>query len=228
MNGIITIFESEFEALKDYSLIEDIQKLAHRKYFSGRLNEQQVVFTHIENDPLNLAIATQIMIDHYKVKRILFTCQATPLVPYIKTGDIIVAKYLVQAVAADKRSAPMLEADDLLLNTIRTVCDTHTEDRPPHIFGTILHPGYLEEDTARIRILQQEYGALGIDAGGTAIAHVCILNEIPFAALEIAVEDADSGTAGIREKIERACKEVFEIKGMALVDLTVTAFTTDI
>jgi nucleoside phosphorylase len=69
---------------------------------------------------------------------------------------------------------------------------------------------------------------LGIDASGTAIAHTCVVNEIPFAALEIAVEDADSGSAGIREKIERACKEVFEIKGMALVDLTVAAITADI
>ncbi len=228
MTGIITIFDRELEALKDYSLVEDIKKFAGRKYFIGKLNEQEIVFAQADNRPLDLALTTQIMINKFPIKRIFFTGQAIILAPYIEKGDIVIANYFIRPSEKENTSNQMFEADQILLQTLRTVCDIPRSDRPPHLFGTLLRWSEKEIDHPRLRMLQQEFGAIAIDNSGTALAYTCGINNIPFAAIDIAMAIADDGGPISEERLNRACQETFELKGLALVELTVSAITAHI
>jgi adenosylhomocysteine nucleosidase len=228
MNAIITIFEKELEALKDYSLVEDVKKLAGRKFYIGRLNEQNIVFTHTESNQLDLAVTTQIMIDHFAPERVFFTGKAAPLAPYIKTGDIIIANYFVRPGSPAANQNEIFEPDQKLLHNLRTVCDIPREGRPPHIFGTILDFDAMEPDDPRTKMALQEYGALATDRVGAAFGYVCRENGIPFVAIEIIGGESDEEKQQSDNIINLSIKEAFEIKGMALVEMTISLVTSQL
>ncbi|MCX6826347.1 MAG: hypothetical protein NTV06_03620 [candidate division Zixibacteria bacterium] len=223
MTGIITIFDHEIKVIKDYSQVEDIKKLAHQKYYCGRLNEQDIVFTLGENNPLQLALLTQIMIDNFHIERILFTGQVTPLVPYIKTGDIIIANYFIQPGSDANHMTQAYESDPKLLKMLKDAGDAPHREGRAHTFGTIIQSERPDIEHPRIRAAQQEFGALGIDNGGVAVVYTCHLNDIPFAAIEIVEDKSQSEAKDNLNLMETALKEGFEIKGLILASLATPA-----
>ncbi|SYZ73293.1 hypothetical protein TRIP_C21411 [Candidatus Zixiibacteriota bacterium] len=225
MTGIITTFSQELDALKDYSLVEDIKRAGGQRFYIGHLNEQDIVFVLAHNDPLDAALAAQMMIDTFHVKQVIFTSQAFPLAPYIAGGDLIIGNYHIRPAKYDEAERQMLEGDPTLLQTLRTVCDIPRADRPPHIFGTLIDWRVADFDHPRLRMMQQEFGAIAIDSVGAALAHTCHLNETPFAAICITVPSPESAEPVSEDRINRACQGAFELKGLALVELTVSAIT---
>jgi hypothetical protein len=72
MNGIITVFDEELEELKAHSLIEDIKRIGGRKFYYGRMIEQEIVFVKTANNPIDIVMTTQLMIDNFSLSRIFF------------------------------------------------------------------------------------------------------------------------------------------------------------
>jgi adenosylhomocysteine nucleosidase len=226
MNGIITVFDKELESLKDYSLVEDIRKMAGLKFYLGRLNDQEVVFVKIENGGLGAAAATQAMIDHFPTARIFFTGIAEPIAPFVDDGDLIAANYMVRVFDADNGRPEMYPADEFLLQTIRAICDSPRSGKPPHIFGPIMQRDAAETENPKWKSIRQECGGLACDDAGVAVGFVCARNKIPFAALEIA--SRESALVKPNSFLDVSIQEAFEIRGLAMIEASIAAITSQL
>lgn len=226
MNGIVTVFDDELAALRDYSLVDDIIKHAGAKFYRGRLNKQNIIFTKIANNPLEAALAAQLLADRYDVTRLFFSGIALPLAPFINDGDLIIANYFIEISTPDR--TVMFEADEKMLSTIRTVSTVPHRGRNPHIFGALSKTISDPNGQTRAKTFQREYGIIAANETGAAFAFACRRNNIPFAVIDVAVRSDDSEEKNLNEKYHSSILDLFEIKGLTLVELTLTALTSDL
>lgn len=226
MNGIVTVFDDELAALKDYSLVDDIIKRAGAKFYRGRLNEQNIIFTKVANNPLEAALAAQLLADHFEVTRLFFSGIASPMAPFINDGDLIIANYFIESSSPDR--TVMFEADEKMLSTIRTVSAVPQRGRNPHIFGAFSKTTPDPVSAARVKNLQREFGIIAADETGAAFAFACRRNSVPFAVIDVAVGSDEIDEKSLNDKYHSSILDLFEIKGLTLVELTLSALTADL
>lgn len=216
--GLITVLDREIKAFNELAVIEDIRKFSGHKFSCGRLNEQTVVGTRVSGDPIEIAIATQVMIDRFNPDKILFTGFARGTVPYIEKGDIIIVGYFVDPEGQKLHAGKIIESDETLIQDLRSFCGIRRTGEIGIVFGSVIKSGSFDNDDPLFRTRIQEYGAIALDNGGPAFALTCFLNNIPFVAFAIAGADQEYDRES-PANIALACREIFELKGMILASM---------
>jgi adenosylhomocysteine nucleosidase len=204
MIGIIGAMDEEIIHYKKNIDVEDSFEYAGIEYYKGKLYNNDVVLVKSGIGKVHAAIATQIMIDRFDVKSVIFTGLAGALVPYLKIGDVVIANFLVQhdvdLTAFGRRTGEipaigrMVEADPAMIDKIGKIYDKYCSSDfvcPQLIVGTIASGDSFISDSAKIRWLQREFGAIAAEMEGASVAQVCQMNKIPFVILRTISDSAN-------------------------------------
>ncbi len=209
MIGLISALEEEIVLLKDNLELEQVVVQSGIEFHFGNLAGQKVILLRCGVGKVNAAVATQLLIDRFGVKAVIFSGLAGALVPNLRPGDIVISNYVVQydidLTAFGRRPgeipdlARMIEASPAL---VRAACKAYedTAEVEPGIgqmlVGTIATGDTFISDKKRIRWLQREFGAVATEMEGGAVGQVCFMNRVPFVIIRVISDTAENTAAG--------------------------------
>lgn len=189
-----------------------------RAFWVGHLHGQDVVAVLSGIGKVAAATTATLLIDHFKVRRIVFTGVAGGLGPGVNVGDVVLARSFLQH---DMDASPLFprhevplygrarfDADAAWTDALELACDRMLQTLPGRLapaaveaFGLRaprLHQGLLISGdrfvatTAESQALQRELpDALAVEMEGAAFAQVCHDFGVPLAVVRTISDRAD-------------------------------------
>jgi adenosylhomocysteine nucleosidase len=177
------------------------QRVAGRDFWAGHLHGHDVVAVLSRIGKVAAATTATVLIERFKVDRIVFTGVAGGLAPGVKAGDVVVADSFIQH---DLDASPIFPKYQVpLYDTDRFATDAALSEQLaraarealPH---AALHRGLVASGdrfvstTGESRALQIALpDALAVEMEGAAFAQVCHDYGVPFAAVRTISDRAD-------------------------------------
>lgn len=189
-----------------------------RAFWVGHLHGQDLVAVLSGIGKVAAATTATLLIDHFKVRRIVFTGVAGGLGPGVQVGDVVLARSFLQH---DMDASPLFprhevplygrarfDADPALADALKLACERMLQTLPGRLapatveaFGLRaprLHQGLLISGdrfvatTAESQALQRELpDALAVEMEGAAFAQVCHDFNVPLAVVRTISDRAD-------------------------------------
>ncbi len=200
MIGIIGAMQSEVEALQQQMKQVTVSTISGVDYYRGLLQGKEVVVAQCGVGKVFAAICAQTMILTYHPTCIINTGVAGGLTTDLCVGDITVATTLVQH---DMDTSPLGDPVGLI-SGINVVHFSANEDVSAKLAkaavavgcvvkrGTIVSGDQFISTPEHKAKLCKNFDAVACEMEGAAIAHVCYVNQTPFAVLR-AISDSASG-----------------------------------
>ena len=231
------------------ALMPDEQKevVGGREFWVGHLHGQDVVAVLSGIGKVSAATTATLLIDRFKVQRIVFTGVAGGLGPGVKVGDVVLARSFLQH---DMDASPLFprhevplygrarfDADAALVDALELACERMLHGLPQRLgastvdtFGLQaprLHQGLLISGdrfvatTAESTALQRELpDALAVEMEGAAFAQVCHDFCVPLAVVRTISDRADDAA---HVDFPRFLREVASRYSGALIDTLLRA-----
>ena len=196
--GIIGAMQIEIENLKPSIKGAKVEVISGIEFISGKIDGIDVVAAVSGIGKVFAAVCTEIMILHFGVEKVINIGVAGSLVKDLKVLNVAVAESAVQH---DMNTTAIGDPAGLVsgINVINfdtdpelrnVVVDVLKAREIPYETGVIAS-GDLFVDTDRQRQnIHLKFNAIAADMEGGAIAHVCYINNIPFALIR-SISDAD-------------------------------------
>ncbi|WP_406544556.1 5'-methylthioadenosine/adenosylhomocysteine nucleosidase [Pseudobutyrivibrio sp.] len=196
--GIIGAMQIEIENLKPSIKGSKVEVISGIEFISGKIDGIDVVAAVSGIGKVFAAVCTEIMILHFGVEKVINIGVAGSLVKDLKVLNVAVAESAVQH---DMNTTAIGDPAGLVsgINVINfdtdpelrnVVVDVLKAREIPYETGVIAS-GDLFVDTDRQRQnIHLKFNAIAADMEGGAIAHVCYINNIPFALIR-SISDAD-------------------------------------
>lgn len=226
--GFVTLFQDENRVIKDTAILEDSQKIAGFRYFEGEIGGRDIVFTSPDPDRTSLACCIQTMIEKFRPSLILFSGLARTIVPFIETGDLIVASYIVSPempespfIQKNREFNQMIDIDGNILSILRTAARAIENSGPQTVFGSIIEASHEAVSRPRLRNTCKRMGIMAADHLAGTAARVCRHNNIPIAVIECAAADnSDIENFPTSSKYEDTINKLFNFKLVTLTELS--------
>jgi len=177
-----------------------------RDFFDGHLHSREVVAVLSRIGKVAAATTAALLIERFKVDRVVFTGVAGGLAPGVNRGDVVIADAFLQH---DLDASPIVPRYEVpLYGTDRFATDAAlTQELAQAVQralpGTRVHRGLVASGdrfvstTAESRALQAALPeALAVEMEGAAIAQVCRDFGVPFAAVRTISDRADDEAHG--------------------------------
>ncbi|PHU33693.1 5'-methylthioadenosine/adenosylhomocysteine nucleosidase [Pseudobutyrivibrio ruminis] len=196
--GIIGAMQIEIENLKPSIKGAKVEVISGIEFISGKIDGIDVVAAVSGIGKVFAAVCSEIMILHFGVEKVINIGVAGSLVKDLKVLNVAVAESAVQH---DMNTTAIGDPAGLVsgINVINfdtdpelrnVVVDVLKAREIPYETGVIAS-GDLFVDTDRQRQnIHLKFNAIAADMEGGAIAHVCYINNIPFALIR-SISDAD-------------------------------------
>ena len=205
MTGIICAMELELQGLLDMIEIEGTVTRSGATFYSGKIQNTDVVIVQCGIGKVSAAICTQMLIDYYEPDVIINSGVAGALSADVTVGDVVIAtaavqhdfdctafgdpkgtlellgKRMIELPADEEISAKLFEAAKTLENT--------------RVFRGIIATGdkFVADSEERLSI-GKEFSALACEMEGGAMAQVCVRAGVPFAILRSISDDIGHNT----------------------------------
>jgi adenosylhomocysteine nucleosidase len=200
--GIIAAMNEELEILISKMDVQNVSKKANMEFNFGKLEGKDVVAVVCGIGKVNAAICAQILIDDFKVDRIINVGIAGGLADNVYPGDIVIASNLVQydmdtTAFGDKLGQiPRLDTyafkcDEEMICKAKKACDLF-DDRHSFV-GRIVTGDQFVSNKDKTNWLLEKFDALACEMEGGSIAQVCYLNNIPFLVIRSISDNANNG-----------------------------------
>ena len=204
--AILSAMREELTAV--LALMPDEHKvtLAGREFFDGHLHDKAVVTVLSRIGKVAAATTAALLIDHFKVDRIVFTGVAGGLAPGVARGDVVIADAFMQhdldaSPIFPRYEVPLYGLDRFATDAALTSeLDAAVRRALP---GARVHRGLVVSGdrfvatTAESIALQSALpDALAVEMEGAAIAQVCHDFGVPFAAVRTISDRADDAAHG--------------------------------
>ncbi len=201
--GIIGAMSEEVEMLKDEMFLEEKIEKANMVFYHGVLLEKEVVIVTCGIGKVNAAVCTQILIDRFRVDKIINVGIAGGLNKDIYPGDIVVADNLVQH-DMDVRffgdplgQIPRLDTfdfkcDEDLIKLAKTAIDKI--DNSNAYMGRIVSGDQFIDSAEKQKFLGEHFNAYAVEMEGASIGQVCYLNSMPFVVIRSISDNAINGS----------------------------------
>lgn len=200
MLGIIGAMDIEINKLVEAMEVESSTQTAGITFHKGVLNGCQVVVARSGVGKVCAAVCAQLMISLFGVDVIVNTGVAGGIMSDLRQCDLVVADAFVQH---DVDTSPLGDPRGYIseLGMVEMVCshrlsavlcDISAEAR----LGQIATGDQFIADHDRAMDIAEEFGAAACDMEGGAIAQVCKMNKVRFAAVRCISDNAD-GSAGM-------------------------------
>ena len=210
MIGIIGALDEEVDTIRSNLTEKQTVRKAGYHYHLGKLNGRDITLVRCGVGKVNAAICTQILIDTFACKKIIFGGVAGSLLPGLKQGDVVISSHVVQfdidLTAFGRRHGELadkdrlIEADPTMVQKATEAFDIVTQGQtvsPALMVGTIVSGDSFVSDPATIRWLQREFGAACTEMEGGPVGYTCSINQTPFVVIRVISDDA--GNTAVEE-----------------------------
>jgi adenosylhomocysteine nucleosidase len=199
--ALIGAMQEELSAVLALMPDASCETVAGRQFWLGHLHGHSVVAVLSGIGKVAAAITATVLIEKYKVQRILFTGVAGGLASHVNVGDVVVGTELLQH---DMNASPLFPQYEVpLLGCSRFQADMHmtqclmesaTQALPKaHVHaGLIISGDQFVSSVSESRRLQSHISdALAVEMEGAALAQVCHAYGIPLAVVRTLSDRAD-------------------------------------
>ena len=205
MTGIICAMELELQGLLDMIEIEGTVTRSGATFYSGKIQNTDVVIVQCGIGKVSAAICTQMLIDYYEPDVIINSGVAGALSADVTVGDVVIATAAVQhdfdctAFGDPKGTLELLgkrmielPADEEISSKLFEAAKTLDNTR---VFRGIVATGdkFVADSEERLSI-GKEFSALACEMEGGAMAQVCVRAGVPFAILRSISDDIGHNT----------------------------------
>lgn len=188
--GIIGAMNEEVIELKNIMTDIQVEKIGNLEFFKGNLLNKEVILVEGGIGKVNAAICVTLMIEHFKVSKVLFTGVAGGTNPDINIGDIVIG---VDQIEHDFDSTAfgyalgqiprmdtyIFEADRELVDLAYSVA-VEKFGREKVRKGRIVSGDEFVASVEKIKWLRDTFNADCTEMEGAAVAHVCHVFKMPF------------------------------------------------
>lgn len=207
--GIICAGDTELEPYLEIFSKCIVQEKAMLKFYTTTFAGKIITMLYSGVCKVNASIATQILIDTFKVDTIINSGVAGGIDKNLKLFDTVVAtESIYHDVAEDILTDfhPWLESNSF--KSDKFLVEKLEELKEEKIyFGTVVTGEKFIVQDEREEIIKR-FNPLAVDMETTAIAHTCYVNKIPFVAIRSITDTEDEN--GI-ENFEKNCKKASTI-----------------
>ena len=201
MIAIITAMDVELENI--LARLEQPQEIRRPglQGFTGTLQGQPVIAAVCGVGKVCAAQCTQLIISEYHPQAVFHSGIAGAVSPDLRHLDVVVARELTYRDMSDKTKREFLPfggcfvADPKLVTLIRKAC-------PQSHLGCIATGDLFVNSGEEKARLRRDYNALCAEMEGAAVAHVCVVNRMPFAVIRCISDLADDDAYGDYEQFE--------------------------
>lgn len=198
MIGIIGAMDVEVAMLRDRMLDARIQTVSGIDFVVGRLEGQSVVLARSGVGKVFASLCAQTMILKFGVRAIVNSGVAGTLTSDLHIGDIALASAAVQhdmdtTAVGDPHglisgiNVVELPADRRIVSELAAVCD---EARVNYRLGVVASGDQFVSTHERRRWVRKTFKGVAVEMEAGAIAQVCYVNRIPFAAIRVISDEA--------------------------------------
>ena len=202
--GIMGAMDSEINLLKGCIEDRSEQIISKNKYYTGTLEGKSVVLVRSGIGKVNAAITTQILINMFNVKQIIFTGVAGGLHSSLNIQDVVIPTHLFQhdydttplgdelAYVPGSEEGRFLSDNALVELAYEAACD--------EIGQNCVHKGVIVSGDQFIASkknalkLVEKFDAWAVEMEGAAMAHAATLASVPFVVIR-AISDKANGDA---------------------------------
>lgn len=220
LTGIICAGDTELEAFFPYLHVYRTSKAAMLTVYEGNIGAHPVAALFSGVCKVNAAIACELLIERFKVRRIINAGTAGGIAADVRLFDTIIAERAAyHDVAPDILTdfhpwmQDMFFPSDAGLVTAARQYAAHS----PHLlrFGTIVSGEQFIENSAREDI-RRRFAPLAADMETAACAHVCYVNAIPFLSVRTVTDTQEE--QGI-EVFEQNCEKASRIAAKTAAEI---------
>lgn len=215
--GIIGAMEIEVAQLKE--MMQDVKVItkAGMDFYSGTINDKDVVVVQSGIGKVNAGICTQILVDLFDVGAIINTGVAGSLRNEINIGDIVISRDAVQhdmdvtALKYKKGFIPGMKKsrfpanDGLVLLAVRTCQDVNPDISV--YTGTVASGDQFVASKEVKDAIIETFKASCTEMEGAAIAQTAYLNDVPYVIIRAISDKADNSATMDYPEFERQAVE---------------------
>lgn len=206
MIGIIGAMDEEVRLLKENIQLKDELVKATITFYLGTFHGKEVVICKSGVGKVNAAITTQLLIDHFSISHIIFTGVAGAVDAHLNIGDIVISTSAMQhdldasALGFKKGEVPMFDypsdfvADTNLVELAKQAANSIKDINV--VIGRILSGDQFIADHKKVEELGKLFLGKCVEMEGAAVAHVAMLNNVPFVIIR-SMSDKANGEANV-------------------------------
>ena len=215
--GIIGAMEPEISVFKSHMEIISAKQIAGVSFTMGKMSGKNTVVACSRAGKVNAAISAQVLIDLYAVDYIICTGVAGAVSADVEVCDVVIASDLVQhdfdgtaygdpIGVNSSLTESFFKADEALIAIAKEACAAVLpEARKVHVGRFATGDQFIAGAEAKQRIWSH-FKALCVDMESAAVAQVCFLNKIPFAAVRAISDRADAEAPAVfNQCLKPAC-----------------------
>lgn len=188
--GIIGAMNEEVIELKEVMEIEAVENIGNLVFYVGTIENKNIVLVEGGIGKVNAAICATLMINHFKVDKLLFTGVAGGLNPEVNIGDIVISTDLIEhdfdatTFGYEKGVIPRMDSStftaDKGLFDLAKECAVETFGENRVWSGRILSGDQFVASIEKINWLRENFNGECVEMEGAAVAHVCHIFKTPF------------------------------------------------
>ena len=201
--GIIVATDEELIEIKNIMDSYEERDIYELNFVKGKINGKKVIVVKCGIGKVNAARTTQILIDNFKINKIINIGAAGGINPELKIQDIVIGEKIVQydfdtTGAGDYEKGEIqgigkfIRSDYELINICKKVLEKRVDNSIKVVIGTIATADIFCSDPEIAKEVREEFGAECVEMEGAAIAQVCFLDKIPFLVIR-GISDTPNG-----------------------------------
>lgn len=222
MIGIIAAESKEMNEIK--KLMKNIEEkdLFNLQFFTGIIEEAECVLVECGEGKVNAARTTQIMIDNFKIDKLVNVGSAGAINEDLNVKDVVIADKLVQydfdisGLGYEKGEicniGKYIYCDKTLVEECKKAIENIENESYKVAIGTIATADSFCDKPEIAKMVRKEFNAECVEMEGAAVAQVCYLDKIPFLVIR-GISDTPNGNNKIdfRKYLEIASKQSAKI-----------------
>ena len=194
------------------------------RFFQGKIKGAEVVLVTCGVCKVNAAIAAQILVDTYKVDVIINAGTAGAMDENLNILDAVIATEVTyHDVSNDiltknhpKMDDVFFKTDEKMITAFRIVAGT-IKTPGKLVFGRMVTGESFIDQDGRDTI-NERFAPMSVDMETAAIAHVCYVNQVPFAAVRCITDTAKQSGIEVFEDNVAAAADVARDVTVSLLD----------
>ena len=201
--GIIVATDEEFIEIKNIMDSYEEKDIYELTFVKGKINGKKVIVVKCGIGKVNAARTTQILINNFKISKIINIGAAGGINPDLKIQDIVIGEKLVQydfdiSASGDYDKGEIqgvgkyIKSDFELINVCKKVLENRAQNNVKIVIGTIATADIFCSDPEIAKKVREDFGAECVEMEGAAIAQVCYLDKIPFLVIR-GISDTPNG-----------------------------------
>ena len=193
--GIIAALDCEMaEFCRDFGAVES----KYYGIFEGKCEDHDVYICLAGVGKVNAAANTQRLIDLFGVDYVINSGVAGCTCRHLGVCDVVISStltyhdfYPIDVLDKYAPGTSVFKADEKLVSLADEACGKIADDKFKYDTGMIVTGDLFVEDSKVVEKLRNEYNAFCTEMEGAAVAHVCVLNKVPFVVIRAMSDNAD-------------------------------------